>query len=281
MTVSELKKELVSQLTPEVGAGEAAATVRLLLEDTLGVSAVDLALNPGRELLDGTVTTLRAMSSTIAEGTPVQYVLGHTSFAGLDIRVTPAVLIPRPETAELVDIICDRSKRISGLSVLDLCTGSGCIAIALARSLPFSDVTAVDNSEAALDVARDNARRLNLSIGFRNEDVLHLATASAQYDIIVSNPPYVAISEKSTMDKRVYEYEPAAALFVPDSDPLLFYRAIASYALDALKSGGTLYFEINPLFADHLLDMLTGLGWTDVDIVRDFRGQNRFAVCRR
>lgn len=281
MTVSELKKELVSQLTPEVGAGEAAATVRLLLEDTLGVSAVDLALNPGRELLDGTVTTLRAMASKIAEGEPVQYLLGHTSFAGLDIRVTPAVLIPRPETAELVDIICDRSKRISGLSVLDLCTGSGCIAIALARSLPFSDVTAVDNSEAALDVARDNARRLNLSIGFRNEDVLHLATAPAQYDIIVSNPPYVAISEKSDMDKRVYEHEPAAALFVPDSDPLLFYRAIASYALDALKSGGTLYFEINPLFADRLLDMLTGLGWTDVDIVRDFRGQNRFAVCRR
>lgn len=280
MTVSELKKELVSQLTPEAGAGEAAATVRLLLEDTLGVSAVDLALNPGRELLDGTVTTLRAMSSKIAEGEPVQYVLGHTSFAGLDIRVTPAVLIPRPETAELVDIICDRYSRISGLSVLDLCTGSGCIAIALARSLPFSDVTAVDNSEAALDVARDNARRLNLSIGFSNEDVLHLATASAQYDIIVSNPPYVAISEKSDMDKRVYEHEPAAALFVPDSDPLLFYRAIASYALDALKSGGTLYFEINPLFADRLLDMLTGLGWTDVDIVRDFRGQNRFAVCR-
>lgn len=281
MTVSELKKELVSQLTPEAGAGEAAATVRLLLEDTLGVSAVDLALNPGRELLDGTVTTLRAMASKIAEGEPVQYLLGHTSFAGLDIRVTPAVLIPRPETAELVDIICDRYSRISGLSVLDLCTGSGCIAIALARSLPFSDVTAVDNSEAALDVARDNARRLNLSIGFRNEDVLHLATAPAQYDIIVSNPPYVAISEKSDMDKRVYEHEPAAALFVPDSDPLLFYRAIASYALDALKSGGTLYFEINPLFADRLLDMLTGLGWTDVDIVRDFRGQNRFAVCRR
>ena len=282
MTVSDVKKEISDRLVPAVGADEANAMTRVILEDVLRLTPVDIALHPERTVEDFTVSRLKDIVARVVGGEPLQYVLGHAMFMGLDLKVSPAVLIPRPETGQLVDMITDRFGTKQDLSVLDLCTGSGCIAIALGRALPFAHVRAVDNSVAALAVAEDNASRLQVKVDFTLEDVLRLQDASEPlYDIIVSNPPYVAESERKDMDSRVLDHEPSAALFVPDDNPLVFYRAISHYALTSLKSSGTLYFEINPLFADALHDELLSDGWSDVVVLRDYKGLNRFAVCQR
>lgn len=281
MTVNEIKKELCTSLTPAVGAGEATAMMRMLMEDATGMSPVDMALYPDRVLENFTIARLKEQAQRIIAGEPVQYVLGHAFFMGLDLKVTPAVLIPRPETAQLVDIITDRAAGASDLSVLDLCTGSGCIALALGRALVFPRIAAIDISPEALDVARENAARLHPDITFAQADALDMPLQTEAYDIIVSNPPYIADSERKDMDSRVLDHEPATALFVPDSDPLRFYKAIAHFASSALKPGGTLYFEINPLFVDSLQAHLAATGWSNVQIVRDFRGLNRFALCQR
>ncbi len=282
MTVQEIKKEIVKRLTSTVGFGEAEAMMRMMMHDILGMTPIDMALHPDRTVENFTQHRLSGICRRIINGEPIQYVLGHAQFHGLDIKVSPAVLIPRPETSELVDIISDRANGSPDLRVCDLCTGSGCIALALGRSLVYPQITAVDNSPEALDIAAENARMLNLDINFVDTDVLRLqAPVIPAYDIIVSNPPYVAESEKKDMDARVLDNEPPAALFVPDSDPLIFYRAISQYALGALVSGGSLYFEINPLFAGKLHTMLVDDGWTDTQIIRDYRGKNRFAICQR
>ena len=196
--------------------------------------------------------------------------------------VTPAVLIPRPETAALVDMITDHAGGRSDLRILDIGTGTGCIAISLARALPFADVDASDISAQALDVARENARNLKTKVTFRQEDILKAEPPAAPcYDIIVSNPPYIAESEKADMDARVLDYEPSTALFVPDDDPLRFYRAIAEYALKALVSDGNLYFEINSNYGPQMKEMLADKGFADIEISRDFRGNIRYASARR
>jgi release factor glutamine methyltransferase len=211
----------------------------------------------------------------------MQYVLGKAYFMGMELRVTAATLIPRPETAQLVDRIIDDFGSAKDVRLLDIGTGSGCIAIALARGLKFADISAIDISADALDVARENARNMYVSVNFERADALQLQARPNSYDVIVSNPPYIAEAERADMDARVYDHEPATALFVPDSDPLLFYRAIAVYAHTALSPHGSLYFEINPLFVNQLRDMLTSVGFSKVDTVRDFRGNIRFAICQR
>lgn len=281
MTVSEIKKYLISQLTPVVGATETEAMTRVMILQDLGLSPVDTVLNGQRQIENFTERRLKEQCARVVAGEPLQYVLGQASFHGLELKVNPAVLIPRPETSQLVDIITDRAEGASDLNVVDLCTGSGCIILALGRSLNFPHLTAVDNSPAALQVAEENARMLHIDVKFVETDVLSLEPPTTPYyDIIVSNPPYVAESEKKDMDPRVLDHEPASALFVPDNDPLKFYKAISRYALKALKQNGTLYFEINPLFATDLQDMLENDGWGNVQILRDFRGKNRFAVCQ-
>lgn len=279
MTLGELNTFIVSQLDAPLGHGEAVATGRLLLEDCLGVTQTTLLTRPDRTVEPETEERFRKMVRRIAAGEPPQYVIGRARFMGMDLRVTPATLIPRPETAGLVDMIVDAANGRRNLKIIDLGTGSGCIAIALARALPYADVTAVDVSADALAVARDNAKSLNADINFIEADIMHMPPGLEDFDIIVSNPPYIAESERDSMEPRVKEHEPASALFVPDSDPLVFYRAIAGFA-SSTSPDASLYFEINPLFAKDLAKMLRDMGY-DADIMRDTFGRERYAVARK
>lgn len=278
MTLAQLNSEITRQLTAALGDREGKATARLVMEDVLQADPTRIFTRGEFELEPESVDTVRKIVSRITAGMPPQYAVGRARFMGLDLIVTPATLIPRPETAGLVDMITDDYGGRTDLSVLDIGTGSGCIALALGRALPFARIEGVDISDDALAVARKNARALNVRADFSHLDILHAhAPADPLYDIIVSNPPYIAQSEKSSMDSRVTDYEPASALFVPDSDPLEFYRAIAIYGTGALKNGGRLYFEINPRFAGELQTMLVNKGYTDVSVTRDYLGRKRYA----
>ena len=281
MTLEECNKYLLHSLATSLPLGEARSTVRLLLEDVAFASPVDVMCHGDRLLEPETVALLQTMAKRIAEGEPPQYVVGRARFCGMYLQVTPATLIPRPETEGLVDIITDHNSTARDLHILDIGTGSGCIAIALARALPFARVDACDISADALIIAEDNARQLHASVNFAQCDILHEPIPNEPiYDVIVSNPPYIARSEAADMEARVLDFEPHTALFVDDNDPLIFYRAIARYAHAALKPKGMLYFEINPLFAKQLEQMLYDEGFTYVDIQRDFCQRQRFAIAR-
>lgn len=280
MTLAELNKHIITSLSPVLGDGEARATARLLLEDDLGATPTTLVMRGDRVLEPETGTRFDRYISQISAGMPPQYAVGKAHFMGMTLEVTPDTLIPRPETAELVDIITDTFGQQPDLHAYDLGTGSGCIAIALSRALPFLDITAVDISEGALSVARRNAVALKAKVNFVKADILSGMDAPAtRLDFIVSNPPYIAEKEHTTMESRVADHEPAQALFVPDSDPLRFYRAIFRWAVDALKPSGRLFFEINPLYARDLVNLGAKLGF-DCEIRRDSFGKDRFAICK-
>ena len=216
----------------------------------------------------------------LLQGEPVQYVFEHALWMGLDLRVTPATLIPRPETAELVEIVSRVQSPES--RVLDIGTGSGCIAIAFKQRHPDWMVSACDVSEEALVVALENARRNNVEVRFFHCDILREVPEDCPFDLIVSNPPYVLESEKISMESMVLDYEPASALFVPDHNPLLFYRRITELAADGLLiSGGQLLFETNERFGTETAELLREKGFTDVEILQDMFGKQRFVkgVC--
>ena len=279
-TVAESFRSTVTALTRALGSdseGESAA--RIIFEDVAGYDRKYLFINGDRSITDYMQERIDAVVAKVAGGEPVQYAVGTARFMGNDYTVDRSVLIPRPETAGLVDIITGVYAGRSDLHVLDVGTGSGCIAISLARALPFATVDAVDISAEALAVAETNARKLGAKVAFTRCDILKAAGPSAPtYDIIVSNPPYICTSERADMDARVLDYEPSQALFVPDDDPLRFYRAIARYAMGALRSGGRLFFEINERFPKEMHTLLESEGYTDVDVQRDYRGKYRFAI---
>ncbi|MBD5220631.1 MAG: peptide chain release factor N(5)-glutamine methyltransferase [Bacteroidales bacterium] len=282
MTVNEYFRQACAELGTALGSeaeGEAAA--RIVLEDVAGYDRKYLFMYPDRELLDETRQRIQAVVDRIKAGEPVQYAVGRARFMGMDFKVTPDVLIPRPETEGLCDMIVREADGRSDLRVLDIGTGSGCIAVSLARELPFAQVDAMDVSPAALAVARENAQQLGAKVNFIQDDILTAKAPEAYYDIIVSNPPYVCQSEKADMDERVSDREPALALFVPDDDPLKFYRAICRYASRGLKPGGRLYFEINSRFPVEMRRLMEDEGFTDVDVTRDYKGNYRFASGKR
>ena len=260
MTLDTLYKEIKARLTATLGEGEGQSAALIIADDVLGYDRTGLVLYGYRELEDFTVAHVREIvSDNCAKGVPVQYAVGTARFEGMDFKVTPAVLIPRPETEGLVDMIVDDADGRSDLRVLDIGTGSGCIAISLARALKFADIDAVDISADAIAVARENAKQLSAKVNFMLGDILKMQSDEAVYDIIVSNPPYITDSEAGAMSPRVLDFEPHGALFVPDNDPLKFYRTIADYASVALKSGGWLYFEVNTLYAADTVKMLTAI----------------------
>lgn len=279
MTVSDLRRAAVAALIPLYGRGEAEWMTRLTLEYVTGRSRVDLLVDADKELGEVRVEAVKNIVVRLLKHEPLQYVLGYEDFMGLKINVNPSVLIPRPETQELVNIIIDREAKATDLSVLDAGTGSGAIAVALSRNLRFASVTAIDNSDAALEVARGNAERLRTPVTFVNADILSLTTLPGEpFDIIVSNPPYVLDSERAEMSANVLGHEPSAALFVPDSDPLRFYLALARYAAaGGLKPGGRLYFECNPLTIDALASRLEP-DFDEVETLRDSFGRQRFII---
>ena len=284
-TVWSVSKSIVGRLAPKYGEREAQAMMKIIFENLKGWSTVDLAIKANEPMSAFMQGKVDGVVQRLLDDEPIQYIFGVADFYGMKFHVNSATLIPRPETAELVDWIVNENQR-KDLRVLDLGTGTGCIAVALARNLPFPDVTAVDVSGAALDVARKNAAGLSAKITFVEADMLQLADSgrrgklspqlSGQFDIIVSNPPYIAEKEKGAMAANVLEHEPASALFVPDSNPLLFYRAVVDFAGEALAEGGAIYFEINPDYVRELSDLCAASGFGDVTVRRDSFGKERF-----
>lgn len=280
-TLKQLLDASRSRLTPVYGGSEASWLLRIIMEHIKGWNQVELLMRADKEVSDFTVTRVNEVIDRLLANEPIQYIFGDTYWHGMILKVSPAVLIPRPETEELVDIITKDNPQ-PDLKVLDVCTGSGCIAIALAKFMNFPEVTAIDISDRAIAVAKENAALQKVKVDFQTADALDLGAAlTAKYDIIVSNPPYVMDKEKSAMDANVLDHEPAIALFVPDSDPLKFYKAIADYAADALTDGGRLYFELNPLTADCLKDWMQQSGWRDVSLLPDLHAKTRFMIARK
>lgn len=286
MTVSELNRHIIATLTPVLGPGEARSAARIIWDDVLHYTPAQTVIRGDHRLEPFTQENIDELLRRVCAGEPLQYAIGTARFMGMDLKVTPDTLIPRPETAGLVDLITDRFGQRADLQVLDVGTGSGCIALALSRALRFADIDAMDISQPALDVARENAETLGCNINFIRADALQLPsgglneerTSPQSYDIIVSNPPYVLDSEATEMDARVLDHEPKTALFVPDSDPLKFYRSISEYARKALRPGGMLFFEINPKEEAAMSKLLCSLGFVNVEIHNDYLGRKRFAT---
>ena len=317
-------QQLWQSLTPLYDAGEAQAIVRTVLDVKYGMTLTDIICGKVNEISADEERKLEEIIIRLQKGEPVQYVLGEADFAGRTFHVEPGVLIPRPETAELCQLIekdmfkksivssGDSSEDSSGNSpqatddarrILDICTGSGCIAITLGLNIPNSEVTGWDISEDALRIAQGNVEMMEAgNVRIEYQDALALPKAAEtdnekmkgnddkevvkpkgeaktpstqKWDLIVSNPPYICEKEKADMEKNVLEHEPSLALFVPDEDPLKFYRAIAEYASSALKSGGALYFEINPIYEKETREMLLKLDFKDIETKEDAFGKKR------
>lgn len=289
-TLSGLTRHLTELLTPTMG-DEARAAARALTCDHLGLTLTELAIRHSDPVGEEREGELIAMAQRMAGGEPLQYVTGLSIFCGHEFHVEPGVLIPRPETEELVEMICKWADGKRGLRVLDVGTGSGCIAISLALALKEADVVAVDASDAALAIATGNAAKLGAKVTFAKVDILSPAAADSlgePYDIIVSNPPYVRDSERKEMSSNVLDHEPEMALFVRDSDPLIFYRRIAELAHNgALKRDESahtgLFFEINEALGPETLSLVQGLmpEMRDLALRKDFTGRDRMVSATR
>ena len=274
-TLADIQAEMRSQLAPIYSGRELQQIVFELLEH-FGFTRVQAIAYPDAKISETDYQRLQAMLKRLADGEPLQYVLGKEQFMGMPFGVCRDVLIPRPETEELVRLIADRCK-VPSPRIVDVGTGSGCIAVSLAKLIEGAQVTAVDVSEAALSVARQNAERNDAQVEFVCADILtdNQLFAPQSLDVVVSNPPYVTESDKQQMSPNVLDYEPHLALFVPDADPLLFYRRIASQSAQWLKSGGQLFFEINERFGRETVQLIETLQFDNVELHRDFYGKDR------
>ena len=277
--------ELWRQLTQVYDDYEAKAIARMVYEVRFGLMPSDLFIGKDTQLSTDDQKLLAEITQRLLTGEPVQYVLGEAEFGGRTFHVEPGVLIPRPETYELCQWIMEerRGKKEEGrnTSILDIGTGSGCIACTLAAELADAEVTAWDISDDALRIATENAKRTDVHVSFEKVDVLNTSLLNRErpatgLDIIVSNPPYICNKERATMERNVLEHEPELALFVPDDDPLLFYRTIARFAAKALNPSGALYFEINPLYVSEMQQMLSEEGFSHTEIRNDQFGKQRF-----
>lgn len=253
---------------------EARSYTAVVCEGRLGMRFTDVIVEPAAPCPD--YEELPQILVAIRDHCPAQYITGFAWFLDRKFAVREGVLIPRPETEELVRMITDRYKGRSGLRVLDVGTGSGCIAVTLAAELKQAEVVAVDVSESALEVARENARRHRVLVDFVRCDMLQEGP-SGNFDLIVSNPPYVTLQEKNEMRPNVLRYEPHRALFVPDDDPLVFYRAIAEYGCRSLNPGGMLWFELNERYGSEVASLLEQSGYSEVAVHDDMFGKQRMA----
>ena len=254
---------------------EALSLAKMLLVEAFGFSTLELYGGKDKEISGNRLRDLHEMLSRLQKNEPIQYILGKETFCGLTFEVDANVLIPRPETRELVEWIVADRKLDASCRILDIGTGSGCISVSLAKFLSGAEVEAWDISEGALDVARRNAVRNAVEVLFRQQDVLYALPGDTRYDVIVSNPPYITEKEKLDMDANVLDWEPFTALFVPDADPLLFYRKIAELGLSMLNIGGALYFEINRAYGQETVRMLEGLSYKQIELRKDGWGNDR------
>ena len=288
MLIKHYKSEFISQLTPLYDEGEAESFFFLILEEKHHLKRIDLALQLDLEFSESEIKDWNVILEQLKLELPIQYILGSTSFYGLKFEVNENVLIPRPETEELVEWIINSNLKISSaqfgkasgerfnnLKILDIGTGSGCIAIALAKNLPNAQVFAIDVSERALATAKKNAEQNDVNINFIQKNILETTDLEQQFDIIVSNPPYVRNLEKAEIKKNVLEHEPHLALFVDDHDALIFYRKIGELAQKNLSKQGQLYFEINQYLGKETVELLENLGFSDVELKKDIYGNDR------
>lgn len=269
-----------TKLSSHYSASEINSFIRIIFDAVCGYSLTDLILHKNNILSESVRKQIDQIVNRIDQNEPIQYILGKSNFCGMPFTVSPSVLIPRPETEELVELIT-RKHRDTNARIVDIGTGSGCIAISLAKNMPGTDVCGWDISENALRIARQNAHDLNVAVSFQQTDILHFTPEPKQkFDIIVSNPPYVCRNEQKEMEANVLDYEPHLALFVPDDDPLLFYRTIARIGQQLLTSGGFLYFEINRQFGQETEALLQENGYENIEIIKDISGNDRMVSAR-
>jgi len=294
------------QLNKVYDANEVESLTLLTISQVTNLSKASIKAFPERELNDEQAQKLKSIVAELKTGKPIQYILGVTEFYGLPFKVNPNVLIPRPETEELVEwvlSVAGYGLRVAGArlpvssgqfagSILDIGTGSGCIAISLKKNLPLAQVSAIDISEGALHTAKENADLNDVHLQFIQADILdaatthysplttHRSTPLTTHHIIVSNPPYVTLDDKRQMHTNVTDFEPHTALFVPEDDPLLFYRAIADFASGNLTPGGYLFFEINESLGNETVELLRDKHFTDIELRQDMSGRDRMISCR-
>lgn len=273
MTVQAAFTLIINTLEPLQGAREAANIAHILMEHLTGMGKMDRIVYKDKPLLPEQEEQLHTSLAALLQHQPIQYVIGKSWFYGLELMVNSHVLIPRPETEELVEWIVNDVK--TAVKILDIGTGSGAIPLALKKELPQADVWSVDISAGALEVAAANAAQLNLVVHFEQIDILSPAQQLPTFDIIVSNPPYIRESEQADMEEQVVSYEPRIALFVPDHDALLFYRQIGLLAKEKLTQGGRLYFEINEAFGKEVVALLEEQGFINVVLKQDIYGKDR------
>ena len=260
---------------------EALALAKMLLVEVFGFSTLELYGGKDKEFSEKHRSVLAEMIRRLQKNEPIQYIIGIESFCGLTFEVDPNVLIPRPETQELVSWIVEECQKEEAIRILDIGTGSGCIPVSLAKQLPRAEVESWDISEGALEVASRNCERNEVKVLLRRKDVLNAAPEGVFYDVIVSNPPYIADREKVDMEANVLDWEPSLALFVPDDDPLLFYRKIAQLGCEMLKEDGSLYFEINRAYGQETSLMLSELGYNQIELKKDSWGNDRMIKAKR
>lgn len=278
MKLKQYRKYFLEKLTPLFDSMEAEQFFGITLEELKGWKRTDLALNPDAELSGEEIEKWNAVLGELETQKPIQYIFGKAHFYGLEFEVNPNTLIPRPETEELVEWIITENKYKGQLSLLDIGTGTGCIAISLAKNLPDASVSAIDVSEGALATAKRNAKHNSVEVNFILKDILAAETLPQVYDVIVSNPPYVRNLEKEEIKENVLQYEPHLALFVDDNDPLLFYRKIAQLAKTQLSPNGRLYFEINQYLGPETVQMLEDMGFVNVVLKKDIYGNDRMVA---
>ena len=275
INVKQILNDIQKQLQTSFEARDAQLMAQWLIEDLLSVTTEKIILDAAVEVSELQQNQLEDAIRRLKMHEPIQYVLGKASFYGLDFKVTPAVLIPRPETEELIDVVLQNLDNSMPLSILDVGTGSGCIAITLAKKLPRARVYGLDTEEGALAVARENALLHQASISWIMADFLKADLHIEALDVLVSNPPYVTEEEKKVMQPNVLDYEPGAALFVPDSDPLVFYRTIASRGHALLKTGGKVFCEINEFLGPETIALFVNAGYQQVQLLKDMQGKDR------
>lgn len=286
MNLLQLQKYFQQQLRANYPDSEIESFFFWTLEEILGIQRIDFVLQKNNAVDYQNIDRIKKVIQRLQNEEPIQYIFGSTEFYGLLFNVSTDTLIPRPETEELVEWIIETVKQdeylssLSELRILDIGTGTGCIAITLTKLIPSANTTAVDISKNALTVAESNSALNEVNVHFVISNVLELSKLGNQYDIIVSNPPYVRISEKIEIKNNVLKYEPDTALFVEDDDPLLFYRKIGKLSLESLNPNGYLFFEINQYLGKEMVDLLSDLGYQHIELRKDLFGNDRMTRCQ-
>lgn len=276
MNLQSLKQKYFETLSPLFPPEEINSFFDITIEWLLNLNKIEIHQSLGKSIVLSDEKKILSVLHRLSQAEPIQYIIGHTAFYGLEIQVDPHVLIPRPETEYLIDLIVKEHKNSSPKTIIDLCTGSGCIALALSKNLPEPSVYAMEYSIEALQLAKQNAKYNGVDVHFIQDDLLHSKESYPVFDLIVSNPPYIRESEKELMHQNVLNYEPEMALFVPDTDPLKFYSAIAEFADKYLAKDGHIYLEINEAFGRECRDLFQSRSYKNVSILKDLDNKDRY-----